>query len=101
MNWKRFPATRVTTALLPAALFGTLLIVSGCSSSRPDPATRTKAAPESQEMMALRRDNEALRQDQLASQRQIEALTKQVVADREEQKRFREMMATNFDLLEQ
>lgn len=96
MNWKFLPA-----ALLPVAMAGALLIVSGCSSSRLDPSSRQKAAAESPDMMAVRRDNEALRQDQLQSQRQIEALTKQLAADREEQRRFREMMSTNFDLLEQ
>ena len=96
MNWKILPA-----ALLPVALAGSLWIVSGCSSSRPDPASRQKSAVESPEMMALRRDNEALRQEQLQNQRQVEALTKQMSADREEQRRFREMMSTNFDLLEQ
>ncbi len=91
MNWK----------FLPAALAGALLILSGCSSSRMDPASRPKPAGDAAELMALRRDNEALRQEQAQSQRQVEQLSKQLAADREEQRRFREMMSTNFDLLEQ
>jgi tol-pal system protein YbgF len=90
MNWK----------FLPAALLGALIAVTGCSSNRVDPALRQRQA-ESTQMTALKQDNDALRQDQLQSQRQIDALTKQLAADREEQRKFREMMSTNFDLLEQ
>jgi tol-pal system protein YbgF len=90
MNWK----------FLPAALVGSVLVVGGCSSSRVDPASKQKAA-ESADMLAMKQDNEYLRQDQAQSQKQIETLTKQLAADREEQRRFREMMSTNFDLLEQ
>ena len=90
MNWK----------FLPAALTVAFLIVGGCSAHRVDPAAKQKPA-DSPEMVALKRDNESLRQDQLQAQRQIDALTKQLAADREEQRRFREMMSTNFDLLEQ
>jgi len=86
---------------LPAMIVGTVLVAAGCSSTRPDPASRQKGAAESSDLMALRRDNDALRQEQLQSQRQIEQLNKQIASDREEQRRFREMMSTNFDLLEQ
>jgi tol-pal system protein YbgF len=66
-----------------------------------DPASRTKPAGDSAEMTALRRENESLRQEQAQGQRQVDQLSKQLAADREEQRRFREMMSTNFDLLEQ
>jgi tol-pal system protein YbgF len=52
-------------------------------------------------MAALKQENEALKQEQLQNARQIEALQKQLAAQQAEQKRFREMMSTNFDLLEQ
>jgi tol-pal system protein YbgF len=86
---------------VPVAVFATLLIVSGCASTRSDSAARARPTAESADMAALRRDNDAMRQDLTQSQRQVEALTKQLATDREEQRKFREMMSTNFDLLEQ
>lgn len=90
MNWK----------FVAAALLGSVLVAGGCSSSRLDPAARQKAV-ESAELAAVRQQNESLMQDQAQAQKQIETLTRQVAADRQEQRRFREMMSTNFDLLEQ
>ena len=90
MNWK----------FVAAALLGSVLVAGGCSSSRVDPAARQRAV-ESAELAALRQQNDALAQDQAQAQKQIDALSKQLAADRQEQRRFREMMSTNFDLLEQ
>ncbi|HEX7928990.1 MAG TPA: hypothetical protein VF678_15445, partial [bacterium] len=77
----------------------------GCSFGRSTPATSPRAqvqdASGGRDLAALRQENEALKQEQLQSARQIEALQKQLSAQQEEQKRFREMMTTNFDLLEQ
>lgn len=81
------------------------LALGACATGRPNgtasPRTQVPDVPMAKEMEALRRENDALKQEQLQNARQIEALQKQLAAQAEEQKRFREMMSTNFDLLEQ
>ncbi len=81
------------------------IVLAGCSSGRPDPAVSPRAQAQeggmSRDLQSLRQENDALKQEQLQNARQIEALQKQLTTEKEEQRRFREMMATNFDLLEQ
>jgi tol-pal system protein YbgF len=81
------------------------LVMAGCSFGRSGPATSPRAqaqeAPLPKDLATLRQENDALKQEQLQNARQIEALQKQLAAQQAEQKRFREMMSTNFDLLEQ
>jgi tol-pal system protein YbgF len=94
-DWKRSVGWTVAAAA----------VLAGCSFGRPDsavsPRAQVKDAPASSDLQALRQENESLKQEQLQSARQIEALQKQLASDKEEQRRFREMMSTNFDLLEQ
>ena len=71
---------------------------SEASSATADPAMSAAAAAE---MDRLKRENQQLKVQQQESQARMDALTKQVAQEREEQRRFREMMTTNFDLLEQ
>jgi tol-pal system protein YbgF len=81
------------------------LVLGACATGRPNgaasPRMQAPDTPLAKEMEALRRENDALKQEQLQNARQIEALQKHLAAQIEEQKRFREMMSTNFDLLEQ
>lgn len=53
------------------------------------------------EMEELKRENAALRDNNKLALERMEALAKQMEAERAEQRRFRDMMATNFELLEQ
>lgn len=53
------------------------------------------------EMEDMKRENAALREDNKLALERMEALAKQMDAERAEQRRFRDMMATNFELLEQ
>ena len=66
----------------------------------PAPAVPTAPA-ETAELDRLRRENQTLKVQQGETQARMDALTKQLAQEREEQRRFREMMTTNFDLLEQ
>lgn len=53
------------------------------------------------EMQDLKRENAALRENNKLALERMEDLAKQMEAERAEQRRFRDMMATNFELLEQ
>ena len=63
-----------------------------------DPAATAAATAE---VERLKRENQQLKVQQQENQARMDTLTKQMAQEREEQRRFREMMATNFDLLEQ
>jgi tol-pal system protein YbgF len=52
-------------------------------------------------MQDLKRENAALRENNKLALERMEALAKQMEAERAEQRRVRDMMATNFELLEQ
>jgi tol-pal system protein YbgF len=78
--------------------------------SRSDEAAALEAQPSGDaaatpasaaEIDRLKRENQALKVQQAENQARMDALTKQMAQEREEQRRFREMMTTNFDLLEQ
>jgi tol-pal system protein YbgF len=96
MNWK--------TNLAAMVAIGVALLA-GCGGARPEPSASPRMQAEDAtaalEVRTLRQENEALKKEQLNASRQLEALTKQLAAEKDEQRRFREMMATNFDLLEQ
>ena len=91
-------AVRTVTLVAAAAL-----LLAGCGVARKqavspreiqDPIIRAKYE-------ALQEQTEALRHEQSEGIERIEALGRQLKAEREAQRRFRDMMATNFDLLEQ
>ncbi|MCZ6646124.1 MAG: tetratricopeptide repeat protein [SAR324 cluster bacterium] len=91
------------TALWLAAI---ALLLTGCNlvkhrmaevNRKPKPT----AQMQSSEMRSLQEENESLRKSQQKTLRKVEALISQLEAEKAEQRRFRDMMATNFDLLEQ
>ena len=93
-------ARAVRTATLVAAA---ALLLAGCSAARKqavspreiqDPIIRAKYE-------ALQEQTETLRREQAEGIERVKALGRQLKAEQEEQRRFRDMMATNFDLLEQ
>jgi tol-pal system protein YbgF len=86
---------------LPIALLVAGTLLSGCAGGKANAPRAGAQDPAARDVSALRQENEALKQEQMQNARQLEAMQKQMAAEREEQRRFREMMATNFDLLEQ
>jgi TolA-binding protein len=79
------------------------LLLSGCSFARRRSASPGEASAKATraELAALRQENEVLKRTQAETLKKMGALQKSLQAERAEQRRFREMMATNFDLLEQ
>lgn len=64
-------------------------------------AAPAASSADTAELERLRRENQTLKVQQAEAQARLDTLTKQMAQEREEQRRFREMMTTNFDLLEQ
>ena len=80
------------------------LLFSGCNLVKHRMGATRKPAPsaaQASEIESLRQENDALRKDQQEAKKKLDSLTLRLEAERAEQSRFREMMATNFDLLEQ
>lgn len=80
-----------------------MLALTGCSVAGPSQAVRNR--PESpwveKEIQALRQENAALAARHDKALERLDAVATQLKAEREDRARFREMMTTNFDLLEQ
>ena len=73
----------------------------GASDSEGSAAAMPAGSAAAEKLDALKRDNARLRIRQAESDAKVDALSEQLAQEREEQRRFREMMETNFDLLEQ
>jgi len=81
-----------------ALLFSSCALVKQRRRIAASQAARPAASSESSE---LRRENEALRKTNQEALERIDALVASMKSEQAEQRRFRDMMATNFDLLEQ
>jgi tol-pal system protein YbgF len=95
-----------TTLRAITALCALTLLAAGCSIGRsraPEGAShpQAKAAGVSSEVDALRQENAQLRDQQQALQTSLEAMQRTLAQNQEEQRRYRESMTKNFDLLEQ
>ena len=89
---------------LCAVLIAASLLLASCSlvKQRRRLGQRRDAPPAANsEMQDLKRENAVLRENNKLALERMEALAKQMEAERAEQRRFRDMMATNFELLEQ
>ncbi len=75
--------------------------LTGDSDSGGSAAALPAGSAAAEKLDALKRDNARLRIRQAESDAKVDALSEQLAQEREEQQRFREMMETNFDLLEQ
>ncbi|MDH4248325.1 MAG: tetratricopeptide repeat protein [Deltaproteobacteria bacterium] len=90
---------RIQTLLTLAALAA---LTGGCANER----VRTAASPsalsqEELELNRIRAENELLQAQVASTGKQVESLKRELSAEQEKQRRFRETMTTNFDLLEQ
>jgi tol-pal system protein YbgF len=89
-----------------AALSALLLLLGGCTlgRSRPSavaPREQPSASALNADVETLRRENSQLRDEQAALQERLESLQRTLAQQQEEQRRYRESMTKNFDLLEQ
>ena len=83
---------------------GLAALLSGCSlvQRASAPERNAAAAPDLKaEVEQLRADNDALRLQQTQLQQKLSEMDKTMAQRMQEQRRFQEMMATNFDMLEQ
>lgn len=88
--------------LLGVALSGCSLLSKPLSINRDKEQAQTQAAaPAAAEFAALRAENEQLRQEQGDLRRSLERMEQRLNERMAEQQRFQDMMATNFDMLEQ
>ena len=85
-------------AMFATAALAALLV--GCAATvRPTrPATE---APVNPAVSQLQTENELLRERLGSTEKRVESLKRELSAEQEKQRRFRESMTTNFDLLEQ
>jgi tol-pal system protein YbgF len=89
-----------------AALFALTLIIGGCTIGRSrtsalSPRDQPSASSMTADLETLRRENAQLRDQQEALQNRLEAMQSTLAQNQEEQRRYRESMTRNFDLLEQ
>lgn len=79
------------------------LLLAGCTVSGPQQPPRPPADQPglNAEIQALKAENTSLERSNRETMKKLGALSREMKSEREERKRFREMMATNFDLLEQ
>jgi tol-pal system protein YbgF len=93
------------TARTVTALATGLILLGGCTlGPRPSalpPREQGKDPGLAMDLEALKSENAALRKKQQDSDARIEAVQRQLAEEQERQRKFREMMKTNFDLLEQ
>ncbi|MBI3993165.1 MAG: tetratricopeptide repeat protein [Candidatus Lambdaproteobacteria bacterium] len=83
---------------------GVAALLSGCSLAQRPGAPDSKAAAATElktDVEQLRADNDELRQQQTQLQQKVSEMDKAMLQRAQEQRRFQEMMATNFDMLEQ
>ncbi len=103
MIWKGDPM-KVTSIRFAVLLLTLALLTAGCTwgrrSAKP-PHEEISQARLSTDLQSMRLENEALRRQQHETEKRLEDLRTLLVRSQEEQRRFRESMATNFDLLEQ
>ncbi len=87
------------------ALLALTVLIGGCSLGRSrataSPREQTSAATMTADLETVRRENAQLRDQQEALQTRLESLQHTLAQTQEEQKRYRESMTKNFDLLEQ
>lgn len=95
--------TARTTRLIIAVL-GTAIVLGGCTWGRRTSISPRQLPQDSQlsaDLQALRHENDQLRRQQQQTDSKIIEMRQVIAQGREEQRRFQETMATNFDLLEQ
>ncbi|HKI99822.1 MAG TPA: tetratricopeptide repeat protein [bacterium] len=95
-----------TTLRAITALCALTLLAAGCSIGRgraPEGAARgqAKASGIASDVESLRKENAQLRDQQAAMQNRMQDLQHTLAQTQEEQRRYRESMTKNFDLLEQ
>lgn len=95
---------KVTSIRFAVLLLTLALLTAGCTWGRRSakaPHEEISQARLSTDMQSMQLENEALRKQQYETEKRLEDLRTLLVRSQEEQRRFRDSMATNFDLLEQ
>lgn len=91
------------TSLLFSLTLLLVLVLGGCGlvGGSTESPRKSRQALANAEIQSLRKNNTEMRHRQEKALQQMASLQKQIAAEQAENRRFREMMATNFDLLEQ